>query len=293
MIILVDKPAGCTSHDVVAKIRRAVPGKIKIGHTGTLDPMCTGLLTVLTDNYTRLSDVLPSDKSYRATIFFGMTTDTQDITGNMLEKSEKQVSFDQFRAAAESFVGKIIQIPPMYSAIKKNGVPLYKLAREGVDIERDGREVNIYGITDITEEEPNTFSFNVDCSTGTYIRTLCEDIGVKVGCPACMKALRRTKANGFSLSQAHNLEEVVEYASNGEIGHIGISCEDAFSALKKIILPRDGKKYYLNGGILTASRFSEEILPNMRYLVYDSDGSFTGIGESDAERRVRSIWREI
>lgn len=291
MIIPVDKPSGYTSHDVVSRIKHAVPGKIKIGHTGTLDPMCTGVLTVLTENYTRLSDILPSDKTYRASILFGIRTDTQDVTGTVIEDCDCDVSEAEFSSVADKFTGNISQLPPMYSAVKKNGVPLYKLAREGVEVERQPRTVTIYSIDDIEKTGKNSFSFTVSCSSGTYIRTLCEDMAAELGVCGCMQALRRTRANGFDIGQALHLEEVIRIASEGNIGKVGFRCEEVFSFLPAISIPDSGRVYYLNGGGIEKGRFGA--LPvGERFRAYDGDQRFLGLAQLNEEGKVCGIWKE-
>ena len=232
-----------TSHDVVAKIKRASPVKLKIGHTGTLDPMCTGVLVVLTGNDTKLSDLLPSEKEYKAVMKIGIATDTQDVTGEILESSKVRPSFEEIKCAAESFIGTYDQIPPMYSAVKKNGVPLYKLARKGEKIEVEARKITIYSIENpqlIAEDE---FSFTISCSGGTYIRTLCVDIGENMGIPCCMKALERTKANGFKSEQTVSLEKALALASEMKLSDAAIPYEEVFKALPKVIIPENGLNY--------------------------------------------------
>ena len=191
-ILAFDKPYKWTSFDVVGKARWLLClqlglKKLKVGHTGTLDPMCTGVLPVLTGNYTKLSDYFPSNKAYVCKICLGVVTDTEDITGQILETSEKNISEDEFKSVLYDFIGNINQVPPMYSSIKKNGVPLYKLARKGVQIEREPRSVTVYDIKyNGPAEEKNSYYFTVYCSAGTYIRTICADIGKRLGCGACM-----------------------------------------------------------------------------------------------------------
>lgn len=208
-IILVDKPSGFTSHDVVAKIRGRFRIK-KVGHGGTLDPMATGLLVILTGRGTKLSDVIMgSDKTYEGVMRLGIATDTQDADGNVTEeKSAAHVTEAMVRAEMNARVGDIMQTPPMVSAIKKNGVPLYKMARKGEVIEREARLIHLYNFQ-LHGMTGTDVSFSLKCTKGTYVRTLCADIGDALGCGAHLLALRRTRSGNFSLDQAVTLTELV------------------------------------------------------------------------------------
>ncbi|MBQ2916092.1 MAG: tRNA pseudouridine(55) synthase TruB [Clostridia bacterium] len=277
MIIPILKPAGMTSHDVAAKLKRAFPIKLKIGHTGTLDPMVTGVLVILTENDTKLSDILPSDKAYKAVMKIGMSTDTQDITGEVMETSEKRPSFEEILTAANSFIGEYSQIPPMYSAVKKNGVPLYKLARKGETVEVEAKTVKLYSIENAEMLAEDEFAFDVSCSSGTYIRTLCADIGKKLGVPCCMKSLTRTKANGFSADQATELEKAIELASEMKIGEIAIPYEEVFREMPKVIIPDNGLNYYMNGGRLALNRCEADNFDSETYTAFDKSGKLLGL----------------
>ena len=277
MIIPVYKPAGMTSHDVAAKLKRAFPVKPKIGHTGTLDPMVTGVLVILTENDTKLSDLLPSDKEYHAVMKVGIATDTQDITGEVLETSEKRPSFEEIKTAAESFIGTYDQVPPMYSAVKKNGVPLYKLARKGETVEVEAKKISIYSIKNTEMLAEDEFSFDVGCSSGTYIRTLCVDIGEKLGVPCCMKSLVRTKANGFSANQAIPLEKAIELASEMRLDEAAIPYSEVFKDLPKVTVPDNGLNYYMNGGRLTFNRCEADNFESETYTAFDKNGNFLGL----------------
>lgn len=210
-IIIIDKPAGWTSMDVCAKLR-GILGERRIGHAGTLDPMATGVLPVFVGSATRAVEFAEKgDKEYLAGLRLGLVTNTQDITGEILEERPVSVTRPELTALLERFTGDILQIPPMYSAIKRNGKKLYELARKGVEVERAPRPVTIHelellGWPDAGED----FSLRVRCSKGTYIRTLCHDIGQALGCGGCMSSLRRTMAAGFTLDQAVTLEQVQE-----------------------------------------------------------------------------------
>lgn len=207
-LVLLDKPSGITSFGAVAAVRR-IFGTKKTGHAGTLDPMATGVLPILLGTATRLSDyLLSADKTYIATLRLGITTDTLDITGNVLSQHEVQVSESQFLNVMERFRGSILQVPPMFSAIKRNGQPLYKLARQGVDADRAARPVTIYEFTLLEHTTSCEYTVLVRCSKGTYIRTLCADLGDVLGCGATLTALRRTATGGFSISECVNLEQL-------------------------------------------------------------------------------------
>ena len=202
--IYVDKPEGITSFVAVAKIRRLF-GIKKAGHTGTLDPMATGVLPIAIGHATRFIELIPShDKAYRAKFILGKTTDTLDITGAVTGEYEVTSTREDVEKALADFRGEIQQIPPMYSAIKKDGVRLYDLARQGIEIERESRKVNIHDLELISYcKETAEYEIDCECSSGTYIRTLIADIGEKLGCGATMTALRRTKANGVAIENCY------------------------------------------------------------------------------------------
>ena len=214
-VVVVDKPRDWTSHDVVGKLRR-IYGTKRVGHGGTLDPMATGVLPVFIGRATRAADMASNaDKQYVASLRFGVTTDTQDITGTVLTASPADVTREALEKVLPEFIGETEQVPPMYSAIKKDGKKLYELARKGIEVERPARRITIKSI-EICGEDENGFSLRVDCSKGTYIRTLCADIGERLGCGAVMTALRRTKAGQFDIAQAVPLEELISRFEGGE-----------------------------------------------------------------------------
>ncbi len=208
-VILVNKHKGVTSHDIVFKIRKLYNTK-KVGHTGTLDPMATGVLPVLIGRGAKAAEYLLSEnKGYTAKIQLGITTDTEDITGNILTKCDTLPTKNAFFEAISHFEGEITQIPPMYSALKIDGKKLVDLAREGKTVERQGRKITIYSIkADCVNEKDGVYTLDVDCSKGTYIRTLCGDIGAYLGCGAVMSELNRTKSGSFTLNNAHSIEEI-------------------------------------------------------------------------------------
>ena len=207
-VLPVDKPAGWTSFDVLAKLRGAL-GTRRLGHTGTLDPMVTGVLVVLIGPATAAADRQPDqDKTYEGTLRLGLATDTGDLTGTVLRTAPVTAGERELLAVLPRFVGNIRQLPPMYSAVKVNGQPLYKAARQGKTVERTPRPVTIHAIDYLGSPAPGDFTLRVRCSKGTYIRTLCHDIGQLLGCGGAMYSLRRTMAAGFTLDQAVTLEEV-------------------------------------------------------------------------------------
>lgn len=216
-IIIIDKPQDWTSMDVCAKLR-GVLGERRIGHAGTLDPMATGVLPVFVGRATRAVEFAErGDKEYVAGLKLGMVTDTQDTSGNTLEEHPVAVTEEQVKAVLPQFTGDILQVPPMYSAIKINGKKLYELARKGREVERPARPVTIHALTLEGQIAPDEYTIRVKCSKGTYVRTLCHDIGAALGCGGCMSSLRRTMACGFDLSEAHPLAEVLASDNPGAL----------------------------------------------------------------------------
>lgn len=292
MIIPIDKPAGMTSHDVVAAVKRAVADrKLKIGHTGTLDPMCTGVLPVLTGADTKLSDLLVSDKQYLAGIRLGITTDTEDTTGQILSEYPVRVDRAQLEQVLNTFIGRSLQTPPMYSAVKHGGKKLYELARAGVEVERKPRPIEIYSLTVCEQVSDCEFLFQVDCSKGTYIRTLCADIGKKLGCGAAMSRLQRTRSNGFCLASCHSLDAVVEAAGQGRLKELSVSAEQAFSHCPRVEIAQSGLAYFLNGGVINYERVrGENFVGSALMRAYSESGNFVALcrGQSDG---VKAVWK--
>lgn len=270
-IIVINKPLGKTSHDMVSFMRR-VTGIKRIGHTGTLDPMAEGVLPICIGNATKVADMLTlSDKCYRAELVLGMTTDTLDSEGEILTECAVNCTEQEIREAIMGFVGRIEQIPPMYSAIKQDGKKLYELARKGVEVERKKRTVTINSIEieDIDTEE-HIVKISVSCSKGTYIRTLCEDIGIKLGVGAYMNKLQRTKTGKFTIEQAKTVKEIQQMANKGTLKENLISVDDMFMDLPKIELNEKQSKSIQNGIQMTWRTDKE----NDRFRVYLSDGKF-------------------
>lgn len=272
--IILDKPAGITSFIGGAIVRRVTKEK-KTGHTGTLDPMATGVLPVAVGNATRFIELLPShDKGYRASFRLGTTTDTLDITGKVLTTSENIPDEEAVKNAIAHFNGEIEQLPPMYSAIKKDGKRLYELARQGIEVEREKRIVTIYSC-DFVSFLNGEYTIDVKCSKGTYIRSLISDIGEMLGCGAVMTALRRTLSNGFSIDDAHTEDEL---KSAEDISAFVIPVDKALEAYPAIKVSEAQAKRFRNGGELDSQRLHTRLVPSL-YRVYSPEGSFLGLGE--------------
>lgn len=287
-VIIVNKEAGFTSHDVVAKLRGILKQK-KIGHTGTLDPDATGVLPVCLGHATKLCDMLTDkDKTYEAVMLLGKVTDTQDISGKILEecdmhslRTEGGLSDDEIMQAVTGFVGEYSQIPPMYSALKVNGRKLYELAREGIEVERKPREVFINSIEDIKIDYPRV-TMTVSCSKGTYIRTLCHDIGAKLGCGACMENLKRTKVSSFTIDNALTLDEISELVtSDTGIEAQIVSVEDIFAEYAPVHVKEEFDRLIYNGNSLKKNMVTIDgdvkISDGNKLRVYDSKGTFMGV----------------
>ena len=288
--IYVDKPEGITSFVAVAKIRR-IFGIKKAGHTGTLDPMATGVLPIAIGHSTRFIELIPShDKAYRAKFILGKTTDTLDITGQVTGEYDVTSTKEDVENALASFRGEIEQIPPMYSAIKKDGVRLYDLARQGIEIERESRKVNIYSLELISYcEETAEYEIECECSSGTYIRTLIADIGEKLGCGATMTSLRRTKANGVSIENCYTFEELEKLRDEGNIEK-SLNSVDTLIVYDKIKVSEAQARRFSNGGELDVNRFGGKKEPGL-YCVYSSEGHFLGVGEIDENKTQLSVKR--
>ena len=251
------KEKGFTSHDVVAKLRGIV-GQKKIGHTGTLDPDATGVLPVCLGKATKLCDLLTDkNKTYEAVLLLGKTTDTQDITGEVLEeKSTEALTEEKVREAIEGFIGDYEQIPPMYSALKVNGKKLYELAREGKVIERKARPVKILDIQILEIDLPKV-RMEVSCSKGTYIRTLCHDIGEKLGCGGCMESLIRTRVSTFRIEDAKTLDEIETLKQEGKLAELLVPIDAMFPFYPKITVKDDWKAFAKNGNPLDLKMLKE------------------------------------
>lgn len=284
-IICVNKEKDITSFGVVAKLR-GITGEKKAGHTGTLDPMATGVLPVMFGGATRFLNFLPdSDKGYRATFKLGMTTDTLDITGEVTSQSEVAVSVDDVKNAMRDFVGVIDQIPPMFSAKSVDGVRLYDLAREGKTVEREACKVEIKNL-DLVSFDDNEHIYQIDvlCSKGTYIRSLIDDIGKKLGCGAVMTELVRTKAMGFDLENCVTLAELQERKDSGKgFDDVLIDVEKMFDCYKKVRVSPAQSTRFFNGGALDINRVQKNIMPDEICAVYSDKNEFLGLGQRQGE----------
>lgn len=288
-IINVYKEPGFTSHDVVAKLRGILKQK-KIGHTGTLDPQAKGVLPICLGHGTKVTDILTENsKTYQVTGLLGVITDTQDVYGTILEKNRVKVEKEQVTRIIESFVGDYNQLPPMYSAIKVNGKRLYELARQGQIVERKRRQVRINDIKilDINLNS-NEFTMIVDCSKGTYIRTLIHDIGEKLGCGASMKELLRKRVGIFEINNSIRLDEIEEMAKKDGIDSVLIRVDQLFPAYQKVMLLEEYSKLLYNGNSFTSQQIKNFNSPmNLeKVLVYDWKGQFMAIYQYHEKKKI-------
>lgn len=277
-IIVMDKPPDWTSHDVVAKLRGILRER-RIGHGGTLDPMATGVLPIFVGRATRAVEFADrSGKEYLARLRLGLSTDTQDITGRVLEERPVSVTPEQISAALESFRGDLMQIPPMYSAVKVGGKKLYELARKGETVERRPRPVTIYELELLEQTGQAEYSLRVRCSKGTYIRTLCHDIGAFLGCGGALSALRRTEAAGFTLGDAVTLEQVAQAAGRGEAQSLLLPVDEFFRDRPPLTVGAREEKAIRNGAAFPWRAAEGE------YRVYGPGGDFLMLGKLELGR---------
>lgn len=290
-IVNIYKEKGYTSHDVVAVLRKVV-GQKKIGHTGTLDPDATGVLPVCLGRATKVCELLTDhDKTYEALLLLGKTTDTQDISGEVLEERDPgDLTEEEVRSCIESFIGEYDQIPPMYSALKVNGKKLYELAREGKTVERKSRKVQIHGIRILEMNLPHV-RMEVDCSKGTYIRTLCHDIGEKLQVGGCMEELERTKVGRFLKEDAVTLDEVRQKMEQGEGAELFTPLDQIFGELPAVTVT-DAKAWMSYNGNDLPERFlleKEEWTDGQEVRVYDSRKNFIGLYQYRAPKKLFHI----
>lgn len=277
-VLAVRKGGGVTSHDVVNKVRRLY-GTKRVGHAGTLDPMATGVLVVLVGRAAKACEYISSDrKAYRATLKLGLTTDTEDITGEVLTRCDEMPTREGVVAACEKFVGEIDQIPPMYSALKVNGQKLYDLARQGVVIEREARKITIYSLECEATDRDDEYILDVVCSGGTYIRTLCADIGAALGCGGVMAALERAEACGISIDECHTLDEI-EAMGEGDRQSLLLPTERMFYDLESVNLPEFFEKLFRSGCPIYQKKIKTSIPTGSRVRICRADGSFFALGE--------------
>lgn len=293
-VIPVNKPKDWTSFDVVAKLR-GILGVKRLGHSGTLDPMATGVLAVFVGKATKACDMVNGDgKCYVASFRLGLETDTQDITGEVLNRSDKAVTRQELEDAAREFQGDIMQIPPMFSAVKVGGKRLYDLAREGKTIERAARKRHIDFIN-ITEYDENTREgkMYLSVSSGTYVRTLIHDIGVRLGTFGTMTALERVKAGGFVIGQCYSLKQLQIMQNEGRIEEAIKPLESEFMSLDKITLSERNTPLYKNGVKLRLEQVGltdKEWAHGREFTVFSSDGEFLSVAKADSEKdELRSV----
>ncbi|MFI3231112.1 MAG: tRNA pseudouridine(55) synthase TruB [bacterium] len=294
-VINIYKEKGFTSHDVVNIVRKNL-NRIKTGHTGTLDPDAIGVLPICIGKATKLADYIASStKEYKAVVSLGKTTTTQDASGEVLKEAPVICSQEDITEVVSSFVGEILQVPPMYSAIKVNGKKLYELAREGKEIERKKRSIHIYSISvgdiNLNLNNSNKFEFEMTvlCSKGTYIRTLCYDIGEKLGCGAYMESLVRTKSGNFNIESAIKLEDFIAMVNSGDFdfnnNNLILSMSDILKGYPTCIVTKQASKFLYNGNKISSNyvKFSDNNKNNSdnsgddKIVVYDEDGLLIGI----------------
>lgn len=267
-ILLVDKPSGWTSNDVVQKLRGILRER-RVGHAGTLDPMATGLLTVFVGRATRAVEFAEGDaKRYLASLRLGLTTDTQDITGTVLREVDADVHREQLEPILRRFEGPQLQTPPMYSAVKVKGRRLYEIARRGGTVDRPAREITVESIT-LLRREKEDWLLDVRCSKGTYVRTLCNDIGEAIGCGGCLSALRRTEAGPFKVEDAHTLDELQAAGAESFLLPVDV----LFSELPALSVTAEEEKKLRNG-----AGFNRAAEPG-RFRLYGADSGFLALGE--------------
>ena len=270
-IVIIDKPSGWTSQDVVARLRR-VFGTRRIGHGGTLDPMATGVLPVFVDRATRGVEFFEhAEKTYETVLRLGITTDTEDISGTVLTESPVSITESEFLSALENFRGEILQVPPMYSALKVNGQKLCDLARKGREVARQPRPITVYELTCLEFSGENA-RLRVRCSKGTYIRTLCKDIGAALGCGGCMEALRRTAAGAYTIGEAVPLQTLLEAEDPGKYLR---PVDSMFSQYEAVKLTPNQEKRCRNGNSFTLP------IPDGTYRAYSQTGEFLMLAKAE------------
>ncbi len=282
-IIPIKKPAGFTSFDVIGKLRGVTKTR-KIGHSGTLDPMATGVLPLFFGGATKVCDMLiDEDKCYVAKLKFGLSTTTQDITGTVLKTCESKVTEEEFRTVMQKFEGKQMQLPPMYSAVKVNGRPLYDLAREGKEVERAQKEIMVYSaVLKNFDEQAQTAEIEVSCGKGTFIRTLINDMGEMLGCGAVMTELCRTKACGFELAECYSIEDIENLMREGNFEEKLIPIDRIFESLPKLVLSDFDRRLYRSGVPLDLQKRGWGGIKG-DIAVYDESGLLLGISYMNEE----------
>ena len=286
-VLNIFKPKGMSSFDAVRVVKK-VAGTGKVGHTGTLDPEATGVLPICIGKATKIIDyIMDSEKVYEVTLKLGIRTTTYDLEGEVLEERDpSHLTEEEILNSINSFKGEYSQIPPMYSALKQNGVRLYELARKGIEVERKGRLINIHNLEDIKINNPY-ISMKVTCSKGTYIRSLCYDIGEKLGVFATMMQLNRVKTSVFSQEKSININELTKENINDYI----LSMEEALEKYDKIVVNKKYVKLLVNGVRVADGRFTKDkVINNKLYRVYDDENNFIGLGErNDAGFKIEKL----
>ena len=293
-ILCVNKPAGFTSFDVVAKLRGILRER-RLGHGGTLDPMATGVLPVFVGTATKACDIMPDNtKSYQAGFRLGETTDTQDVTGEVLTRSDTAVGEDALRAVIPEFIGDIMQLPPMYSAVQVNGQRLYDLARKGVEVEREPRPITVYGIDLVSYDEGSREGvLDISCGKGTYIRTIINDIGERLGCGGVMTSLVRTSSGGFTLGDCFTFEQIQQARGEDRLGELILPIERVFAKLPRLKLNEAQTRMYRNGVKLDLARVHDIKQGVTDYAVYGSDGAFIGTALANFEDGILRVAKNL
>lgn len=277
-VLIINKGDGMTSHDVINKIRRLYSTK-RVGHTGTLDPMATGVLVVLVGRAAKAAEYLVADsKEYVATLRLGIETDTEDTTGTVLKNSYSIPSQEEVLETVSSFVGDVMQTPPMYSALKVDGKKLCDLARQGVTVEREARRITIHSLSAEPTDSESDYILRVSCSSGTYIRTLCADIGKKLGCGGAMASLCRSRTGNFDIKDAYTLAKLEELDIDGRISLL-IPTESLFTSLPAVSLPAFYEKLSRSGCEIYQSKIKTNYAIGTRVRMCCADRSFYALGE--------------
>lgn len=287
-IIIVDKPESWTSHDVVAKLRWVLREK-RIGHGGTLDPMATGVLPLFVGRATRAVEFMESaDKEYVAGVKFGIVTDTQDITGQVLEEHRADIDEKDIIQALSGFLGESLQLPPLYSAVKVQGKKLYEYARKGREVELSPRSINISEIEPLGYSEASEeYRFRIVCSKGTYIRTICHDLGQRLGCGAAMSTLRRTRAGRYDIGMAAKLEDIIGAADSGNADKYLLATDSLFDTYPMLSVTEEDERRIKNGADITVKN-----VRNGKYRVYGQTGDFLAFSgaENGLLKTIKSFY---
>ena len=290
-VLAIHKGEGRTSHDVVNKVRRLYNTK-RVGHAGTLDPLATGVLVVLVGRAAKACEYISSDrKTYKATLRLGLTTDTEDITGEVLTRSENIPASDVVKSVCGEFVGDLKQIPPMYSALKVNGQKLYDLARQGVVVEREARDITVFSLECEATDVPTDYILTVSCSGGTYIRTLCADIGARLGCGGVMATLERAEACGISIDECHTIEELQNIDEPDRMG-ILLPTERLFDDLEAVRLPAFFEKLFRDGCPIYQKKIKTNYPVGTRVKICSENGRFFALGsivEREEGTAIKSV----